>query len=84
MNPPKKLEYARTKQRIEHHVTTLEQKLVLGTARCDLEPHVECLCLLLERLRGLSGETQETGAFARRIADLSATVEGRPHLHLVR
>lgn len=84
MNSRKKLEYSRTKARIEHHVSTLEQKMAVSTPRCDLEPHVECLCLLLERLRRLSGETQETGAYARRIADLSTTVDGRPHLHLVR
>lgn len=84
MNSRKTLEFARVKARLEHHLSTLEQKIAVETPRCDLEPHVECLSLLLEKARGLAGETQETGAYGRRIADLSTLVEGRPHLHLVR
>ena len=84
MNHRKTLEYTRTKARIEHHLGTLEVKLALYTPRCDLEPHVECLLLLLDKARWLSGGNQETKAWEDRIEDFTRRVESRPILQLVR
>ncbi len=84
MNHRKALEFHRVKTRIEHHMQALEVKLELGTARVDLEPHVELLLMLVERARALSGATVEVGSWEEKTAELARRVEARPHLQLVR
>lgn len=84
MNHRKTLEYTRTKARIEHHIAALGVKLELATPRVDLEPHVECLGMLLEKARWLSGGNLETKGWETAIAELASRVDARPHLQLVR
>ncbi len=84
MNQQKRLEFHRLRARIDHHLELLGIKLELGTARVDLEPHVELLVVLIGNARALSGMTQEISGLEEKTAELAARVEARPHLQLVR